>query len=106
MGNGFDRSWERNLHGGHKNPQALEIERVYLELKGPAEDVAPEMRHEHQPDIDSDERQSQLVERYFWRIRRCCDGCGPQDELDEHNITQKPTPNRKTRYARTGRTQP
>src|SRR5882724_3980842 len=67
-GNEFDRSGESNLQGGHLNPQALEIERVDLELEGPAEDVTPEMRHEHQPDIDSDERQSQLIERYFWRI--------------------------------------
>src|SRR6266404_2584077 len=52
-GNEFDQSGECNLYGGHIDPQALEIERVDLELKGPAEDVTPEMRHEHQPDIDA-----------------------------------------------------
>src|SRR5258708_7837557 len=90
-GNELDRSGECNLCGGHGNPQARKIERVDLELIGPAEDVTPEMRHEHQADIDSDECQCRGIERYFWRIRRCCDRCGPQDKLDEHKSAQKPT---------------
>src|SRR6266446_7659930 len=94
-GNELDRSGECNLHHRQRHAQAPKIERVDVELKGPAEDVTSEMRHEHQADIDSNERQCRLIERYLPRIRRCCDRCGPQHKLDEHKSTQKPTQNLK-----------
>src|SRR5258708_23054340 len=80
--NELDRSAQYNLCGGHMKPQAREIERVDLELKGPAEDVTPEMRHEHQTDIDSDKHQCRGIERYFSRIRRRCALCRAQDKMD------------------------
>jgi hypothetical protein len=46
-------------------PEALKIEYVNFELKGPAEDVTPEMRHEHQAHIDSNEEQCRCIERFF-----------------------------------------
>ena len=41
----------------------------------------------------------------FSRIRRCCDRGGPQDKLDEHKRTQRPTQKLKARHARTRRDQ-
>src|SRR6266550_5815929 len=87
------------------NPQAREIERVDLELKGSAEDVTPEMRHEHQADIDPDERQRRSIEGIFSRIRPCCDRGGPQDKLDEHESAEKPAQKLKSWHARTCRDQ-
>ena len=101
--NELDRPGECDLHGRQRHAQAGKIQRVDLELKGPAEDVTSEMRDEHQPDIDSNERQCQRIERYFSRIRRCCGGCGPQDKMDEHKSAEKPTQKLEARHARARR---
>src|SRR5260370_18411283 len=83
--------------------EARKIEGVNLEWVRPDEDVTPEVRDEHQADIDSDECQCRDIERCFSRIRRCLERGGSQDKLKEYKSAQKPTQNFEARHARARR---
>src|SRR5258706_12770144 len=97
-GNEFDRSGEQNLHCRRLQAEALEIEDVYIELIRAAENVTPEMRDEHQPEIDSDERQCRCVDRSLSGLRRGCGRRGAQNKMEENKGAKKPTDKCETGY--------